>query len=142
MVYHDHDRIKASGLGEVSDQIDRDLREGAKRRGGNRGQGRRGRVSVGLHLLTKGATLNIFPDVSIHARPPIVAFDQFLSFKAARVTGGGVIMVKDKDAATVIGGDISAVLEEEDAIIQTPIREGGFHGGSGEQWRGQCQSGG
>jgi len=44
MVYHNHDRIKAPGLGEVSDQIDRDLREGVKCRGGNRGQGRGGRV--------------------------------------------------------------------------------------------------
>src|SRR6267154_2731961 len=119
MVYHDHDRIKAPGLGEVSDQIDRDLREGAKHTGGNRGQGRRGRVSVRLHLLTKGATLNIFPDVSTHAGPPIVALDQFFSFKAARMAGRGVIMVKDKDAAAVIRGERSAVFEEEDAFIQT-----------------------
>src|SRR6267154_311183 len=136
MVYHDHDRIKAPGLREVSDQIDRDLREGAKRRGGNRGQGRRGGVSVRFHLLTEGATLNIFPDVSTHAGPPIVAFDQFFSFKAARVAGGGVIMVKDKDATAVIRGDIGAAFEEEDAVIQTPIREGGFHGGSGEAVKG------
>src|SRR6267154_5197761 len=139
MVYHDHDRIKAPGLREVSDQIDRDLREGAKRRGGNRGHGRRGRVSVGLHLLTKGATLNIFPDVSTHAGPPIVVFDQFFSFKAARVAGRGVIMVKDKDAMAVIRGDISAAFEEEDAVIQTPIREGGFHGGSGEAVKGMLR---
>src|SRR6267154_1653994 len=139
MVYHDHDRIKASGLGEVSDQIDRDLREGAKRRGGNRGQGRRRRVSVRLHLLTEGATLNIFPDVSTHTGPPVVAFDQFFSFKAARMASGGVIMVKDKDAATVIRGNISAVFEEEDADIQTPSRESRFHGGSREAIKGMLR---
>jgi len=96
-------------------------------------------VSVRLHLLTKGAALNIFPDVSAHAGPPIVTFDQLFSLKVARVAGRGVIMVKDKDAATVIRGDISAALEEEDAVIQTPIREGGFHGGSGEAVKGMLR---
>src|SRR6267154_5901177 len=48
-------------------------------------------------------------------------------------------MVKDKDAAMVIRGDISAAFEEEDAVIQMPIREGGFHGGSREAIKGMLR---
>jgi len=32
-------------------------------------------MSVGFHLLAKGATLNVFSDECTHSRPPVVMFD-------------------------------------------------------------------
>jgi hypothetical protein len=32
-------------------------------------------MSVGFHLLTKGATLNIFPDECAHSGSPVVMLD-------------------------------------------------------------------
>jgi hypothetical protein len=128
MVYHDHDGIKAPGFREVSDKIDGDLREGAKRRGGNRGQRSGGGVSVGLHLLTKGATLNVMTDKSTHAGPPVISLDKFFGLKMSWMAGGRVIMVQGKDARAEMRGNIGSILVEERSIVEAPVRQGGFHG--------------
>jgi hypothetical protein len=49
-------------------------------------------MGVSLHLLTKGATVNIFPNVGTKARPPKVSLNKFLSFKTTGVPRSGVVM--------------------------------------------------
>jgi hypothetical protein len=43
-------------------------------------------------LLTKGATLNIFPNIGTKTGPPKVTLNKFLGFKMTRMTRGGVVM--------------------------------------------------
>jgi hypothetical protein len=49
-------------------------------------------VGVSFHLLTKGASINIFTNIGTEARPPIITFNEFFGFEAARMARGGVIM--------------------------------------------------
>jgi hypothetical protein len=87
-------------------------------------------MSVGFHLLIKGATLDIVLDEGSHTGPPVITLDQFFSFKVARVSSGGVIVVERKDAATERSRHIGLILVEERTILEFPVRKGRFHGGS------------
>ena len=70
MVYHDHERVKAGGYGEVCDKITRDLLEGAGGDGFNGRQGGYGGMGIGLVLLAEGAALDIAADKRGEAGPP------------------------------------------------------------------------
>jgi hypothetical protein len=92
VVDHDHDRVEPPRRRQISDEVDR---QGGKGHGGSRGNGdqRRGhRVGIGFHLLTKGATLNIFTDIGAKARPPKVTLNKLLRFKMAGMARCGVVM--------------------------------------------------
>ena len=63
MVDHDQKGIKTIRKGQVGDQVTGDLLKGAKAGGRNGEKWGTGWVSVDLVLLTRGATLNITPDI-------------------------------------------------------------------------------
>ena len=63
MVDHNQKGIKAGERREVGDKVTRDLLEGARGRGMNRGEQRNSGVSVGFVLLAGCTALNIFADV-------------------------------------------------------------------------------
>ena len=80
MVYHDHERIKAGGHGEIRDQIARDLLEGSGGDGFDRRQGGYSGVCVGLVLLAEGAAFNIPADKRGETGPPELGGDQLTRF--------------------------------------------------------------
>src|SRR6267154_3316773 len=129
MVDHNHNRIKTCTGGQVSNQIHRDLGEGFRGCGRNRGEGRRRRVGIRFHFLAGTTAGDIFADEGAHTRPPVGAFYQLLSLVAAGVAGSDVVMVDGENSVTEGVGDISAVLVEQDAtiVVQAPVGEGGAH---------------
>ena len=72
MVYHDWNRIKAMGDGKVSNEIHRDLLEGAGALGGDRGEWGMGRMSIDHISLAGSIASNEFVNEGGHARPPVV----------------------------------------------------------------------
>jgi hypothetical protein len=92
MVYHDHDRIETSRRREIGNQIHRQASEQHGHSGRDRHEGRSHRVCIRFHLLTKGATLNIFMDIVTKAWPPVIPLDKFFHLKTARVTRHRMIM--------------------------------------------------
>src|SRR6267154_2070720 len=129
MVDHNHNRIKTCTGGQVSNQIHRDLGEGFRGCGRNRGEGRRRRVGIRFHFLAGTTAGNIVADEGTHTRPPVGAFYQLFSLVAAGVAGGDVVMVEGENPATEGVGDVSAVFVEQDAtiVVQAPVGEGGAH---------------
>jgi hypothetical protein len=110
VVDHDHNRIKSTGGREIHDKIDGQRSEwysGIRR---NRDKGRGHRVGISFHLLTKGASINIFMNIGTKSRPPIVSFNEFFGLEAARMTRGGVIMETTEQIMAIGRGDIGAVL--------------------------------
>jgi hypothetical protein len=93
MVDHDHNRIKTRRDGEVGNEVNRELSERARHRGGNRGKGRRQGVGVDFHLLASGTTVNIVANKSPHGRPPVGAFNKLFGAEMARVTRSSVVMM-------------------------------------------------
>ena len=63
MVNHDQKGIKAGGRREVGDKITRDLLEGARGRGANRGEWGNSGMSAGFVLLAGCIAFNVFADV-------------------------------------------------------------------------------
>jgi hypothetical protein len=49
-------------------------------------------VGVRFHLLTKGATLNVFLNVGTKTGPPKVTLNKFFGFKTTGMPHGGVVM--------------------------------------------------
>jgi hypothetical protein len=49
-------------------------------------------MGVRFHLLTKGATLNIFLNVGTKIGPPKVTLNKFFGFKTTRMPCSGVVM--------------------------------------------------
>ena len=80
-------------------------------------------MGVGFHLLAKSAAFDIFSDVSAHSRPPEVSLNKFFCLVTSGVSGGGVIMVKGKDAVSSVRGNIGSSFEKEDLAIYTPVRK-------------------
>ena len=72
MVDHDHDRIEAIDWGEVSDEINGEVLEGAGALEGKGGDGWDHRMGEDLVHLANHASRNIFPDISEKAWPPVV----------------------------------------------------------------------
>ena len=72
MIYHDQNRIKAMGEGEVCDEVHRDLLEGMDALQRDRGKWGVGGMGIDLIGLACGATHDEFSDESGHARPPVV----------------------------------------------------------------------
>jgi len=75
MVYHDQERIKAGGGGEVGDEIAGDLLEGSRGGGFNWGKGWQGGVCVRFVLLANGTAFNIFMDLGGETGPPKLGSD-------------------------------------------------------------------
>ena len=76
MVYHNQERIKVQGDGEVSDEIAGDLLEWVRSELFDRGQWRYGGVSVSFVLLAFSAALDISADKGSEVRPPEFCGDQ------------------------------------------------------------------
>ena len=130
MVYHDHERVKAGGHGEIHDKIAGDL---LKRAGGNGFDGRQGRyggVRVNLVLLAKGTAFDIATDKGGKAGPPKFSGDQLASLQEAGVTGRFMIMaaVEDGAAEGIICRNIYATFISEDARFDLPVGEPGMEG--------------
>jgi hypothetical protein len=129
MVDHDHDRIEASGFGEIGNQINGELSEGARSRGRNRSQGGSGGVSVALHLLAESTAIDILPDKSAHTRPPKIPFNKPLSLMTTRVAGGRVVMVQKKNTTAKMRRNIGTVFVIKGAVFNFPVRKCGAHRG-------------
>jgi hypothetical protein len=56
-----------------------------------------------LYSLTGLASIDIFPDVVLHPRPPIIARDKLCSLVATRVSGEGRIMVLTDNVLSELG---------------------------------------
>ena len=97
MVDHDHKGIKASGKGEVGDQITGDLLEGAGAGGRNGLEWGLGWMGVDLVLLARCASVDITADVRGEAWPPKLRGDQLVSFENARMASSGMIMMPCND---------------------------------------------
>jgi hypothetical protein len=87
MVDHDQNRIEAPRDWEISDKIHREVCEWGNSGGINGDKWRDSRVSISLHLLTQGATFNVSMDIGTHSRPPVIAFNEFFSFKMTGMSG-------------------------------------------------------
>jgi hypothetical protein len=64
--------------------------------------GRR-RHAMCLYPLTGLASINIFPDIMLHSRPPIIASDKLCSFVATRVSGEGRVVVLTDNVLSKLG---------------------------------------
>jgi hypothetical protein len=114
MVDHDQNGIKTSGGREIGDKIHREMSEWGNS-GGINGDKRRGRrVSVSLHLLTKGATFNVLTDIGTHSWPPVISFNEYFSFETASVTCGEVVMAFLEYSKAGRRNDISTILVIKD----------------------------
>ena len=76
MVYHDQNRIVATGKGQVGDEIHRDLLEGAGAFRGDRGE--RGVGWVGVHFVGLACSTagDEFVDEGGHSWPPIILLEK------------------------------------------------------------------
>ena len=133
MVDHDQKGIKTIGKGKVSDEITRDLLEGAGAGGRNRVERGSRRMGVDLMLLARGTPTDITPNVGGEARPPKLRGNKLASFEDTRVASSGVVMVASHDgvAQARVSGDIDTVLVSQDASIVMPIRKAGVESGRG-----------
>jgi hypothetical protein len=72
--------------------------------------------------LTKGTTIDVFPDIGTKAWPPEVTFDEFLHLKMARVTHCGMVMELAEEIVSHGGGDVGTILVIQDGINYLPIQ--------------------
>ena len=89
MVDHDHQRIKAVGWGQIGDEVNRELFEQKSSGGGDRDEGRGGRVGDNLVLLAYRTTRDEFGNKNRKTWPPKVSFDYGFSTEATEVTREG-----------------------------------------------------
>ena len=97
MVYHHQKGIRASGRGEVSDKVTRDLLEGVRHRGASGGERGNSGVCVGLVLLTGCIIFDILANVGGQAGPPDFSHNELASFQVSGVASGFIIMATLKD---------------------------------------------
>ena len=112
MVDHDQERVKACRDRKICDQVTRDLLEGARSGGFDRGKWRDGGVSIGFVLLAFSTDLDIAVDKEGQARPPEFGGDELAGLEEAGMAGGFMIMAPLKNGTTkgVISGDINMAL--------------------------------
>ena len=139
MVYHDQNRVKSAGEGEICDKIHGDLLERAGTFGGDRDQGGVCGVGVDFIGLACGAPGDEFLNEGGHARPPTVFLEESNSVEVSAMSASeGFVDVHYK---RVMGrfGDVEAALIVEGTLIEVPVlgggawqrNGGGFHGGKG-----------
>ena len=131
MVDHDQQGIKARGGGEVGDQVARDLLEGARGVGLNRGEQGDGGMHVRLVLLAYGAAFDILSHKLCKTQPPKLHGDELASFEVAGVSSSFVVVAVGKDGATkgVVGGNIDMTFVGQNMVVKLPIREMGMEDG-------------
>jgi hypothetical protein len=78
-------------------------------------------MSVSLHLLTQGTSFNISMDIGTHCRQPVITFNEFFSFKMARVASREVIMTFLENSKAGSREDIGTILVVKDIIVNLPI---------------------
>ena len=125
MVDHDQKGVKTIRKGQVSDQITRDLLEGAGARGWNgKEQGTR-QVCIDFILLTRGTPTDILTDKGCKAQPPEFQGNKLASFENTRMTSRRVVMVAGNDRVAEIGisRNIDTVLKSQDTGIVMPVGE-------------------
>ena len=83
MVNHDQERVKARGWRQVSDEVARDLLEGSRGKGSDRGEGWNCEMDIQLVLLAGGTSFNILLDELHEIRPPEFCCDELMDFKVA-----------------------------------------------------------
>ena len=73
-----------------------------------------------LYPLTGLASINVFPDIVLHSRPPIVAGNEFCSLVATRVSGEGRIVVLTDNVLSELGmnRNVNAVAKGDQSIRQ------------------------
>ena len=125
MVYHDQNRIEATGQGKIHDEIHRDLLERVGAFGQDRGKWGVGRVSVHLVGLTSGATGDEFVDECGYAGPPIVLLEKRDGVEVSPVsTSKGFV---DVFGWGMLGGlrNVKVSLVVQGALVEVPVLGGG-----------------
>ena len=123
MVDHDQQRIEAGGKGEVSDEVTRDLLEGARCMGFDRGERGNSGVHVGLILLAQGTAFNVLLHELCETWPPEFRGDELVGFEISWVTGGFMIMASSKNRVVerVLWGDVDTIFVGQDMVIESPV---------------------
>jgi hypothetical protein len=98
-------------------------------------------VGISFHLLTKGATLNVFPDIGAKIGPPKVSFNKFFGFKSAGMTCSGVVMETSEQVMASSRGDIGMIFVIQDPVNNLPVRQCRFHRGKAKAIQGVRCSG-
>ena len=125
MVDHDQQRVEARGSGEVGDQVTRDLLEGMRRVGLDRGKRGDGGVCVGFILLACSTALDVLAHKLCETRPPELRGDELAGLEVTRVTGGFMVVAAAEDGATegVLRGDVDTTFVGQDMVIELPVGE-------------------
>ena len=118
MVDHDHNRIKARGDREISDEIDRKLFEGERDGGQDWTERGNGRMSVDLVLLANSTTCNEMFDKDGKARPPEIAFKDILGVEDPYVAQKGGSMNRMEEDRVGRGGNVQPLVERKMAIVK------------------------
>jgi len=73
-----------------------------------------------LYSLTSLTSVNVFSNVMLNARPPIIASDKLCSFIATRVSGKGRIVVFTDNVVSEFGvnGNVDTFSESDQPIFQ------------------------
>jgi hypothetical protein len=140
MVDHNHDRVETPGGREISDMVNREEGEGNSGSGWDGDEGWGHRVHVRFHLLTEGATLDIFMDIGTKTWPPEVMLDEFFHLKLARVAHHGVIVEPAEKIMLSRREDVGVIFIVQDRVNNFPIGQCRFHGWKTETV--QCIRGG
>ena len=121
MVYHDQNRIIAVGKGQISDEIHRDLWEGAGAFRRDRGQGGVGWVDVNFIGLAGSAASDEFADEGGHSWPPIILLEKGDGVEVATVSSHERLVEVLHEGVVSRFGDIKACLVVEGALVEVPV---------------------
>ena len=133
MVYHNQNRIMATGDGEVCDEVHGNLLERAGALGGGRHKRWVGGMSVHLIGLAHGTASDEFADKCGHFWPPIVLLEKRNGMEVPAVSASEGFMETFYEGVSGGFRDIEAGLVIECALVEVPVLRGGLgewdHGG-------------
>ena len=130
MIDHDQERVKAKGHRQVSDEVTRDLLEGSRGKGSDRGERWNGGMGIQLILLAGSASFDILPDKLHETRPPEFCYNKLMGFKVTWVASSLMVitLVNSTLSKCIVWGNVNVSLVGEDTLRDLPVRQTGMEG--------------